>query len=77
MNFSNSNDTFLISLYIRSLMCNPEVLANTRKIYQKDHINIDVIAVQEVWSVPHHDIVNICKSKRNKRYDSTGLLSDK
>ncbi len=58
-NFSGPNNKIMLSLNIRSLMCNHDrLLALVEKLTSKG-VNIIAIAIQETWAVPYPDLVQI------------------
>jgi hypothetical protein len=76
---TDQNNTVLLSLNIRSLMSNHEELSKMIQNLTKAGANIGAIALQEVWSVPHPDVVNlpgynlILKTRSNGRGGGIGF----
>ena len=57
--FKNSPSSIYISLNIRSLQCNHLPLCSMINDFLKNNINVDVIALQEIWNIQHIEAINI------------------
>ena len=73
--FQNSNQSLLMSLNIQSLQSKYQKLINLLNHFSSKGVNIDVIALHEVWQIPFPDLLQIPgynlffkTRKKNKRW---------
>jgi hypothetical protein len=78
-NFAGSENSVLLSLNIRSLMCNLDQLLSLITKLTSKGVNIIAIALQEIWNIPYPDLVQIpnynfyYKTRKNSRGGGVGF----
>ena len=57
--YLNSSQPIYLNVNVRSLQANHSALLNLVQNFQNANVPIDIIAVQEIWQIPHPEIFNI------------------